>query len=386
MARLVLAGYLVRCPLGGYAWQAAHFLLGLRRLGHDVWFYEDTGHYASAYNPATDELVEQYDYGLAAAAAFFERLGCGDRWVFKDVQRGREYGPGAGRAAALVREADLLLNLAGVNYFPLEHRNGRPALYVDLDPAYTQLKLATGDAALQAILEEHQLIATFGENIGTSRSLIPTGGFVWHPIRQPVIGDFWKNGGPPRPAYTTVGHWDSRGRELVYQGRILHWQKRLEWLKCLDLPALTGQKFEMAMDVWRVPGDLERLAKHGWSVIDPRSISADFWKYQEYLRNSRGEFTVAKEMNVELRSGWFSDRAVCYLAAGRPVVAQDTGFGEVLPLGPGLHAFRTVEEASEAIRVIESDYQRASDHATAVAHEYFEAERVLRELLQPLGL
>jgi len=146
--RIVLAGYLVRNPLGGYAWQAAHYLLGLRALGHDAWFYEDTGHYAQAYNPRTNEFGAAYAYGIAATADFLARLGLGERWVFVDTIHGEEHGPGAGRAAALVREADLLINLAGVNRIPPERRGGRPAVYVDVDPAFTQIKAAEGDALL----------------------------------------------------------------------------------------------------------------------------------------------------------------------------------------------------------------------------------------------
>ena len=372
MARIVLAGYLVRNPLGGYAWQAAHYLLGLRALGHEAWFYEDTGHYAAAYNPRTNEFGEAYGYGIAATADFLARLGLGERWVFVDTVHGEEHGPGAGRAAALVREADLLINLAGVNRIPPERRAGRPGVYIDIDPAFTQIKAAEGDALLRAILDEHAHLFTTGENIGTDRSPVPTA--------------HWAEASPPGPAYTTVGKWDARGRDLVFRGETFAWRKRTEWMRCLDLPARTGAAFEVAMDVGSVPGDAERLMAHGWRVVDPLAVSADPWRYRDYLRGSRGEFTVAKDVNVRLRSGWFSDRAACYLAAGRPVVEQDTGFGDVLPLGPGLRVFRSVEEAAAAVRAIEADYPRASAHAGEVARECCAAERVLRVLLETVGL
>jgi hypothetical protein len=386
MARIVLAGYLVRNPLGGYAWQAAHYLLGLRALGHDAWFYEDTGHYAPAYNPVTNEFGEVYDHGVAAAGEFFRRLGLGDRWVFVDTTRGVEHGPGAGRAAKLLREADLLVNLAGVNRIPPDRRAGRPAVYVDIDPAYTQIRAAEGDALLRTILDEHAHLFTLGENIGTSRSPLPTAGYTWHPTRQPVALDLWTGAGPPGTAYTTVGKWDSRGRDVTFAGETFHWRKRTEWLRCLDLPALTGATFEVAMDVDGVPGDVELLRAHGWRIVHPLTVSVDPWRYRAYLRGSRGEFTVAKDVNVRLRSGWFSDRAACYLAAGRPCVEQDTAFADHLPLGPGLHAFRTVDEAAAAIREIEADWSRASAHALGVAREYLAADRVLRDLLAAAGL
>jgi hypothetical protein len=209
---------------------------------------------------------------------------------------------------------------------------------------------------------------------------------MWHPTRQPVVLELWANAGRPRRAYTTVGKWDTPGRDLTYQGETLQWRKRTEWLRCLDLPARTAADFEVAMNIDSVAGDPELLAAHGWRVADPIAISRDPWRYRDYVRSSRGEFTVAKDMNVRLRSGWFSDRAACYLASGRPVVEQDTGFGDILPLGPGLHAFYTVEEAADAVGVIEADYNRASAHAIEVAREYFAAEKVLGRLLREAGL
>ena len=383
---IVVAGYLVRFPLGGYAWQAAHYLLGLRALGYDVWFYEDTGHYSVAYNPATGAFDSTYSYGIAAVGDFLNRLGLGDRWLFVDVDRGLQYGPGAQRVNNLLKEADLFVNLGGMNCLPLERRGGRPSVYIDFDPVFTQIKLESGDAVLAALLEEHTHLFTFGENIGTPRSPAPTAGYRWHPTRQPVAVELWANAGQPGRAYTTVGKWDAQGRDLTYNGETLQWRKRTEWLRCLDLPARTAAEFEVAMNIESVPGDPERLAAYGWRVVDPIKVSIDPWRYRDYVRASRGEFTVSKDMNVRLRSGWFSDRAACYLAAGRPVVEQDTGFGDVLPLGPGLHAFRTVEDAAAAVELIEAEYERASAHATEVAREYFAAEKVLAELLRQIGV
>ena len=224
MARIILTGYLVRNPIGGYAWQAAHYLLGLRALGHDVWFYEHTAHYAPAYNPTTGEFGEAYDYGLRSAGGFLTSLGLGDHWVFVDTVHGTEHGPGAGRAVALVREADLLVNLGGVNRIPLEERAGRPAIYIDIDPAYTQIRAAEGDEVLRAVLDEHAHHFTFGENIGTARSPLPTGGYAWHPTRQPICLELWDATGMAGSAYTTVGTWDARGRDLSFRGEVFHWR------------------------------------------------------------------------------------------------------------------------------------------------------------------
>jgi hypothetical protein len=386
MARIVFAGYVVRMPVGGYVWQALHYLLGARALGHDAWFYEDTAHYDLAYDPEANEVGPALGYGIRAAGDYLGRLGFGDRWVFVDVARGDEHGPAAGRAAALLREADLLVTLNDVNHIPLERRGGRPAIYVDLDPGYTQIRAASGNAGMRAILDAHQHLFTLGENIGTPRSPLPTGGYTWHPTRPPVALEHWAQATPPGVAYTTVGRWDAGGRDVTWDGETYHWRKRVEWERFLELPRRTGCTFEVAMDVESVPGDPERLRAHGWRIVDPRPVSADPWRYRDYLRASRGEFTVAKDLNVRLRSGWFSDRSVCYLAAGRPAILQDTGFGDVVPLGPGLHAFRTLEEAAAAARAIEADYAGARAHAAALAREHFAADRVLANLLRVAGL
>ena len=386
MARIVISGYLVRHPIGGYAWQAAHYLLGARALGHDVWFYEDTSLYARAYDPTSNDYGPRYDYGLQAASAFLTRLGLGERWVFAEIDAGHEHGPAAGRARALLRDADLVVNLAGINRITADVRSGRPQVYVDADPAFTQITAASGAAVLRAMLDEQTALFTYGENIGTPRSSVPDAGYRWYPTRPPVTMALWEGTQPARQVYTTVGRWNETQRDLVYAGETFRWCKRTEWLRCLDLPARTGAAFEIAMDVDSVPGDLALVSSHGWQIADPRIISGDPWGYRDYIRDSRGEFTVAKELNVRLRSGWFSDRAACYLAAGRPVVEQDTGFGDVLPGGPGLHAFRTVADAAAAIAEIERDWNRAAAHASSVAREYFAAERVVGDLLRVVGL
>jgi hypothetical protein len=387
MARLVVSGFLVRFPIGGYAWQAAHYLLGFRALGHDVWFYEDTGLYAHAYNPATNAYGPNYAYGVDATGRFLERLGLGDRWAFLDLEGGRRYGPAASGIDTLLRDADLVVNVAGVNRVPADQRGRRPQIYVDIDPAFTQIK-ATQDSSLllRAMLDEQHTLFTYGENIGTPRSGAPDAGYRWHPTRCPVVLSLWEGTAPTSTAYTTVGRWNDTQRDLEWAGETFQWRKRTEWLRCLDLPARTGADFELAMDVENVPGDVPMLRAHGWHIADPRDVSADPWRYRDYIRGSRGEFTVAKELNVRLRSGWFSDRAACYLAAGRPVVEQDTGFGDVLPLGPGVHAFRTVAEAAAAIDAIERDWPAASTHALAVAREWFAAERVLGDILRVIGM
>lgn len=380
--RVVVAGYLVRYPLGGYAWQALHFVAGLRALGCDVFFYEDSAYYADAYVPGATAMTTEYEYGVHATGAFFAPHGFGDAWGFWDAATDRYHGAAAERTRAALADADLFVNLAGVNRVPKARRARAVAAYIDLDPAWTQIRLAAGDRGLTEMIADHDVHFTLGENIGTPPCRIPTGAVRWQPIRQPVVATLWEPA-PEDPAapFTTVGRWDAVDRDVTFDGEILAWRKRTEWLHFVDLPRATGQRFVVAMDVASRPDDLARLRAAGWEVLDPLEVSRDPERYRDFVRHSRGEFTVAKSVNIRLRSGWFSDRGACYLAAGRPVVNQDTGFDEHLPVGEGLFAFRTPADASAAFAAIAADYPRHARAARALACEYFAPERVLAALV-----
>jgi hypothetical protein len=190
---------------------------------------------------------------------------------------------------------------------------------------------------------------------------------------------------PDARYFTTIGSYRQTGKDVEYGGEVYRWSKHYEWERILDLPDRTAQPFELALNV--ESADRQRLEHHGWSVVSPFRFSLDvFGAYPAYIRQSRGELTVAKDQNVRLRSGWFSERDACYLASGKPVVVQDTGFGNVLPVGEGLFAFTTVEEAAAAVEAINADYGRHAKAARAIAEESFDAPRVARKLLETIGL
>jgi len=231
------------------------------------------------------------------------------------------------------------------------------------------------------LLGEHDLHFTIGENIGTPGCVIPTG-FAWRPTRQPIALDLWAPLPPdPAAAFTTIGRWNETQRDIEFQGVTYSWRKRTEWMKFLDLPARCGERFAPAMDVDKTPGDSALLRAHGWDIVDPIAVSRDALRYRDFIRHSKGEFTVAKDLNVRLASGWFSDRGACYLAAARPVITQDTGFGRVLPLGAGLFAVRTLDDAAAACASIAADYAHHTRAARQIAVDYFDARRVLRDLM-----
>jgi len=379
--KVVLAGYLVRCPLGGYAWQVLHYLVGLRALGFDPYFYEDTAYYPDCFDPLTGNMHVNPDAGVAVAARFFQELGCGDHWGFWDAGRNRHYGLTADDTAALLDEARLVITLAAVNRLP-RRRPQQRKLFIDIDPTFTQIRIAQGDPQLVQLLGEHDLHFTIGENIGTVGCEIPIDRFTWRPTRQPIALELWEPlPSDPHAAVTTIGRWNEQRRDVAFRGEIYSWRKRVEWMKFLDLPRRTGERFVVAMDVDKTPGDAETLVAHGWEIVDPIAVSRDALSYRDFIRRSKSEFTVAKDLNVRLASGWFSDRGACYLAAGRPVVTQDTGFGRVLPTGEGLFAVRTVDEAVAAYATIGADYGRHVAAARRIAVDHFDAVSVLADLV-----
>jgi hypothetical protein len=266
-----------------------------------------------------------------------------------------------------------------------------------------EIAYAQGDPARRAFYEQHDACVTYGENIGTPRCPLPPlpGQCGW--TRQPVLLDQWESGTPTRAEFTTVGNWEQSGLDLVFAGETYRWSKHYEFLKFIDLPKRVSRPLELATNLAspaaiqpssseavpaRGVGNDARnlLLANGWQLRDSREFTTDPWTYRDYVRAASGEFTVARDLNVRLRSGWFSERSACFLAAGRPVITQDTGFSSVLPTGAGLFGFNSMDEICAAFDAIQSDYQRHSRAARAIAEEYFRAETVLHRLLADLGI
>lgn len=376
--RVAVLGYVVRGPIGGMAWHHLQYVLGLARLGHDVRFVEDSDDYPGCYDPERGVVDENPAYGLRFAAAAFDRLGLPDCWAYHDAHAGRWHGPVADTILGWLARSDLLLNVSGVN--PL-----RPWLLgvptralIDTDPAFTQIRHLT-DTVARAAAESHTAFFTFGKNIPAGRSSVPDDGFAWQPTRQPVVLDAW----PVTPTlaggrFTTVMQWDSYpARE--YGGRRFG-MKSESFGPYLDLPDRCGRVFELAVGSESVPRAL--LRERGWLVRDPLEVTRDPWTYQEYIRGSQAEFGVAKHGYVESRYGWFSERSACYLASGRPVLVQDTGFTDWLSAAGGVIAFRTPEEAAAGAAALTTRLEFHAREARAVAAEYFDAEKVLAPLIE----
>jgi hypothetical protein len=381
--RIVVLGIAGRTPFAGVAWQALHYLEGLRRLGHEVAYVEDTGSWP--YDPDRDAITDDPRYTLGWLSALMARCRLSQDWAYV-APDGRPLGPAAERLPRLLSEADALLNLTGATVLREEHLGVPVRVYLETDPVAPQVEVAQGRAFTIDLLAAHTHHLSFGERLHAADCGVPVERFRYLPTRQPVVLDWWSpappDGAPRRERpYTTVASWRQTGRDVIWNGRTYHWSKDREFARIIDLPRRSGRSFELAL-ACDDRDALARLGAHGWRVIDGLELSREPDRYRRYIRGSRGELTVAKDQNVRLRSGWFSDRSATYLAAGRPVVTQDTGFAAVLPTGAGLFAFRTIDDAVAALEAIEGDYAGHRRAAREIAREHFAADRVLGALLE----
>lgn len=376
--RVIVLGYLVRGPLGGHAWHHLNYVLGLSALGHDVYFLEDSDDFPCCYDPVKDATGTDPSYGLDFAQRTLSRLGHGDRWAYYDAHTATWHGPCASDVSEIAASADCLLNLSGVNPArPWFDEVPRRAL-IDTDPAFTQVRNLT-EPERRAFASWHTTFFSFGANIGRPDCGIPDDGFPWRPTRQPLVPHLWPvTPGPPDGRFTTVMQWESYPA-LEHDGR-RYGQKSDSYMAYLDLPRRCAARFELALGSPNAPRD--ELTRRGWTLRDPRGPTRDPWTYQSYIQMSKAEFAVAKHGYVASRSGWFSERSVAYLASGRPVLVQETGFSEWLPTGTAIVPFGTVEEAVSGVAEIEVRYAHHCRSAPALAREHFGYDAVLPALLE----
>jgi hypothetical protein len=381
--KILVTGILFFYPLAGVTYQFLHYLFGLRKLGYDPYYVEDSARYV--YDPVLNEMTPAADRNVHTVAAVLEAHGFSGRWAYRGAYPGgRCYGMSPEALRALYQEAEALLNVTGAQELREEHLLCRRRIYVESDPFLAQVKMAEGDEKTTAALAGHDTHFSFGENLGNPDCQVPVNGIRWRATRQPVAMELWQHQLPPGDRYTTVTTWRNRGRDVTYRGETYYWTKDREFEKVLDLPARSTASFELAVNA--EPEELERLRRHGWQRQDALVISRDAATYRGYIQQSRGEFTVARDQYSRPNTGWFSDRTACYLAAGRPAITEETGFSKFLPTGRGLFAFRTLDDVLAAVDAIESDYEGHVRAAAEIAAEYFAAEKVLGQLLEQAGL
>ena len=375
--RIIVTGLIAQYPLGGVAWDYFQYLLGLDRLGHDVFYFEDTGLWP--YSPDEGGTSKGYEFSVRYISELMDRFGFADKWTYCFPWKSQWFGLSDSKRTQVVNTADMLINVSGVLRNPWDYRNIETLVYIDSDPVFTQIKLARGQVEFSKMVGVHDVQFSFGEALSHQ---VPETPFRWLPTRQPIVITEWQTNLQHRNVFTTVMNWTSY-KPIVFNGQI-YGQKDIEFYHFLDLPSIIKPSvIELAVNEGRTkhpPRDL--LRNKGWCVVDPAQVCPDLDSYKTYLQSSKAEWSVAKNGYVVGQAGWFSCRSACYLAAGRPVVVEDTGFSRVLPVGMGILPFTTLEEAAEAIYSIEGDYRRHSEAARAIANQYFDSNKVLHKLIE----
>ena len=373
---IIVSGSIGRLPYGGHAWIDMQYLAGLRDLGHDVFYLEECGEESWVYNWEEEGLTTEMTYPSAYVRACLELLGLEQRWIYRAGERSE------GMSAEEFRDVCSMADLMLVRAVPLaawrpEYELPRKRVFIDADPGFTQISLVKGHPELQATVERCGRLFTIGQRIGQPDCPIPTAGQEWVKTLPPISLRHWpwaEDG--PATHFTSVMHW--RGfREVEYEG-VLYGQKDKEYPKFLDLPKLTTQPLQIAL----TGGDAVEMSRHGWQVVEGWRQSRTPESYRAFIQESRAEFGVAKHGYVLTRGGWFSDRSVCYLACGRPVLVEDTGLGEWLPVREGIVTFHDVPSALSGIESINADYEGHRRAARLLAEEYFATEQVLPRFLE----
>ncbi len=320
--KIIVFGILFWYPLAGVTFQFLHYLIGLRRLGYDPYYIEDSGRWI--YDPRINDLSPDASGNLEAVVPILESHGFRGKWAFRGkYPDGKCYGLSEPQIDQLYREADAFLNITGAQEIREEHMVVKRRVYVESDPFASQVKVALGHQGMIQTLAAHDTLFTFGENLGAADCSVPMTQFQWLPTRQPVVLELWHETPPtPRASYNTITTWHNKEKNIEYQGDIWYWTKDREFEKFLDLPLRRSVSFEVAAGVDE--GTRRTLTQHGWRQTDSIDISKDPAHYKNYIQQARGEFTVARDQYVRPNTGWFSDRSACYLAAGRPVIGSDS--------------------------------------------------------------
>jgi hypothetical protein len=379
MTSVAISGSIAQRPRrAGHAWVFLSYLLGFRALGFEVFF------------------LDRLEAGMVGAGEWAAGAGAsrGARWLVETMRAaglddayclllggGTEtLGVSRGEALARLAGAELLLDFNGFLGDEELLAAAPRRVYMDIDPGFAQM---WDDLGLADPFAGYDDFVTVGANVGTEDCPVPTGGRRWIPTRQPVVLERWPAAAAGK-AFTSVGSWRGPFEPVEHGGRSYGLRVH-EFRRFAELPSLVDAPFELALDIDEEDAADRRLLREGgWGLADPSLVATDLDSYRSYVQTSMAEIAIAKEMYVATRGGWFSDRSASYLASGKPVLAQDTGFGDSLPSGEGLLAFSNLEEARAGAEEIRLDLDRHSAAARAIAEEFFASGRVLTELLEAL--
>lgn len=390
--RIIVGGFIGLFPTGGVTWDYIQYPLGFAEMGHDVFYIEDTRLWPIFQSDDKDKL--NCELNVKHLSKVMSAFGLSNRWAYRDEISGKCFGMTEGQIIEICKTTDVFVNISCSTVMRKKYHSIPKRVLIDSDPMFTQIQYVTqamfteGQSGIRELIDAHTHHFTFGENVGASDCRIPTCGINWSPTRQPIYLPHWPI--TPLPAlqdamYTTVMNWTA-APPLEYEGET--WgQKDVEFQRLMDLPAAV-KDLSLAVAVGQTTGALfpgDEARRYGWQVLDPSDCAPDWRTYRSFIQRSRGEFSIAKETYVKARTGWFSCRSACYLATGRPVITQDTGWSRYLPNGLGLMTFHDMESAAEALSKVETDPERHARAARAIAEEYFRSDLVLNEMLEKLG-
>ena len=375
----IVTGMIATYPVGGMAWDYGHYVLGLEQLGYDVVYLEDTG--LESYHPDPTHYLADCLFALSPQL--------GTRWYYR-APSDQSSGMTEAELGTMIAKAELFLNISGGCLMRDAYMGCQRKILVDTDPGLNQFVNYPNwdrEPGWQGThgYRAHDYFFTYAENMGSIDCNLPNLGLTWHPTRPPVVLDCWAPCGPGI-RWTTVMSWNPYrhySKPIEFEGRI-YGAKEMEFGRIENLPLRVSADFEIAVGGECAP--LDRWRRLGWETRDAKEISAGANVYRDYIQRSRGEFSVAKNVYVQTNSGWFSTRSVCYLAAGRPVVLQETGFGRHIPTGEGLFSWSTLEDAQEAVLNAESNYAFHQSRAREIAAGFFDAKQVIGDMLAIAGL
>lgn len=376
--RIVATGLLGQYPFGGVVWDYMQYLLGFQSLGHDVYYLEDSGSWP--YDPINKTVSGDCTYNVNFLQKMMTEFGLGDRWIYRNAADGKFHGAGETLARELLKNGDLLLNVSTASWLEDYEIGIKHQMFIDGDPMFTQIGLQQ-DTSYTQRLRAHDSHFTFGLKIGDSDCKAPDTGISWKKTIQPIALDQWpfeKN--TPEDHFTTVMNWASY-KPTEWNGEI-YGQKDIEFKNFINLPQHTSQKFTIAMGQGvgsKRPTEL--LQQKGWQIIEPDEKLPDHHTYRDFLKNSKAEWSIAKHGYVAGKTGWFSCRSACYLALGRPVLVQDTGWTEKLPHSEGLLAFNTLDDCVKGIEDINRNYEKHRKAARDFAEKHLDAKKVCHDLL-----
>lgn len=411
--KIIVTGLVCLHPVGGVAWDYLQYVIGLAKLGHDVYYYEDTSSWP--YNPKEQRVTDEPSYSLNFIFNFFKKYApvLNNNWCYIHLND-TAYGMSYQQFEKVSQDCDLFINVSGANPLPKKLSNHCVKIFLDTDPGYNQIVLSEKpEWELKVdhwidLVESHDSYFTYAENIYGDDCRVPKLGLKWYTTRMPIVLSLWEDliennlNNYSEVPWTTVMSWNAFKGPLTYQG-IEYGSKGKEFEKIISLPKITGIPMLLAVGgisssqtwlhkkgyhrAYRLLSKMSQTRKYrdlhnnGWEVVDGPTATITPDVYKTFIAQSRGEISTAKNVYTALKTGWFSCRSACYLASGKPVVVQDTGFTAKIPSGAGMIAFSSVNEAADAIVEVENNYAFHSKSALQLANEYFDSNRVLGKFI-----